>query len=183
MADNVLPALYNKVRAHLHSLLPEVPAISLTTDIWSSDVSPMALLSLTVHWIDCNFEMKAAVLHANQFRESHTAKHIQLAIEDMLNKWETDKKQVHVVLRDNARNMNRVMNDLGVPSVGCLAHSLNLVVHEGVLSQCNITDALANARKIVDHSKHSPQAYARLENIQVAMNIPVKCLQQDVQTR
>ncbi|KAJ8380963.1 hypothetical protein SKAU_G00017410 [Synaphobranchus kaupii] len=101
----------------------------------------------------------------------------------MLNTWGIDKQQVHVILRDNARNMKKAMDDMGVLSVGCIAHTLQLVVHEGLLSQRSITDTLANARKIVGHFKHSPQAYARLEDIQIDLKMPVKRLQQDVQVR
>lgn len=60
-----LLALYNEVSAHIHTLLAKnVTDISFTTDIWSSDVSPVSMLSLTAQWIDENFEMKRAILHA-----------------------------------------------------------------------------------------------------------------------
>jgi len=183
ISDTALPELYNKVHDHLRGLLSDVSAIGFTTDIWSSDVCPMSLLSLTAHWIDSTFDLKRAVLHAHQFRGSHTAEHVKQAIEEMLNTWGIDKQQVHVILRDNARNMKKAMDYMGVPSVGCIAHTLQLVVHEGLLSQRSVTDTLANARKIVGHFKHSPQAYARLEDIQIDLKMPVKRLQQDVQVR
>ncbi|KAK7922400.1 hypothetical protein WMY93_009302 [Mugilogobius chulae] len=46
-------------------------------DIWSSDVCPMSLLSLTAHWIDSSFNPVNVVLHANEFCGSHTAEHGQ----------------------------------------------------------------------------------------------------------
>lgn len=58
-----------------------------------------------------------------------------------------------------------------------------LCVHEGLLSQCSVTETLANARKIVGHFKHSPLAYSRLEDIQMDLNMDIKRLQQDVQVR
>lgn len=79
--------------------------------------------------------------------------------------------------------MKKAMDDLGVPSMGCVAHILQLVVHEGLLSQCSVTDTLANARKIIGHFKHSPLAYSRLEDIQIDLKMDVKRLQQDVQVR
>ena len=45
--------------------------ISFITDIWSSDVSQMSMLSLTAQWIDGNFEMKRADLHVQEFAGSH----------------------------------------------------------------------------------------------------------------
>ncbi|KAJ4939549.1 hypothetical protein JOQ06_028997 [Pogonophryne albipinna] len=101
----------------------------------------------------------------------------------MLNSWGIDKPRVHVILRDNARNMVKAMDDLEVKSVGCVAHTLQLAVHEGLLSQRSVIEALATARKIVGHFKHSPLAYSRLEDIQKDLKMDVKRLQQDVQVR
>ena len=41
------------------------------------------------------------------------------------------------------------MDDMEVPSVGCISHTLQLAVHEGLLSQCRITASPANARNMV----------------------------------
>ncbi len=94
----------------------------------------------------------------------------------MLNNWGIDKQRVHVILRDNAANMKKAMRDMGVPSVGCVAHSCQLCVHEGLLSQRSVTETPANARKIVGHFKHSPLAYSRLEDIQMDLNMDIKRL-------
>ncbi len=101
----------------------------------------------------------------------------------MLDGWKIPIAKVHVILRDNASNMKKVMDDLGVPSLGCVVHSLQLVVNEGLLSQRSVSDAIASARKIVGHFKHSPLAYSRLEDIQHEFQMPLNRLQQDVKTR
>ena len=54
-----------------------------------------------------------------------------------------------VILRDNVRNMKKAVDDMEVPSMGCVSHTLLLAVHEGLLSQCCITDSPANTRKVV----------------------------------
>lgn len=46
-SDVSLPALYEVVATHIHKLLDNVTDISFTTDIWSSDISQMSMLSLT----------------------------------------------------------------------------------------------------------------------------------------
>ncbi len=143
----------------------------------------MSLLSLTAQWIDSSFVLRRATLHVQEFRGSHTAVRIQQSMEKMLNNWGIDKQRVYVILRDNAANMKKAMRDMGVPSVDCVAHSCQLCVHEGLLSQRSVTETLANARKIVGHFKHSPFFYSRLEDIQMDLNMDIKRLQQDVQVR
>lgn len=50
--------------------------------------------------------------------------------EEILQTWGKPKTSVHVVLRDNAKNMIKAMNDAGLPSLACVAHTLQLAVHE-----------------------------------------------------
>lgn len=183
ITEKALPALQKKISDKLLVLLKDVPDVAFTTDIWSSSVCPMSLISLTAQWISSDYVLSHATLHAEEFRGSHSAERIQQVMEKMLNNWGLGKNRVHVILRDNAANMKRAMLDMGVQSVGCVAHTLQLVVHEGLLSQRSVIDTMANARKIVGHFKHSPLAYSRLEDIQIDLNMDVKRLQQDVQVR
>ncbi|CAI5678562.1 zinc finger BED domain-containing protein 4-like [Oreochromis niloticus] len=183
ISEEAIPGKYKQVRKFISESLEMIPTLSMTTDIWSSDVCPLSLLSLTVHWIDSSFTMQKAVLQAKEFRGSHTGESIAAAMEEMLNAWEIPKNKVHVVLRDNASNIKKAMDRLGVASLGCFAHTLQLVVNEGLLAQRGVCDAVTVGRKIVGHFKHSPQAYSRLEDIQMELNMSPKRLIQDVRTR
>lgn len=183
-SDVCLPELYNVVATRIHELLAsDIPAISFTTDIWSSDVSPMSMLSLTAQWIDVDFNLIKAVLHSQEFTGSHTASAISEEFEKMFDKWKIDKSKVHAVVRDNARNMVKAMSDMGLVSFGCVAHTLQLAIHDAVLCQRSVSDVVASCRKIVGHFKHSPLAYSRLFDLQVQFGIKIKRLQQDVSTR
>ncbi len=46
--EKALPALYKKIYDKLLVLLSDVPHVSFTTDIWSSSVAPMSLVSLHI---------------------------------------------------------------------------------------------------------------------------------------
>ncbi len=131
--DVALPELYQIVYSHINSLLHEnLTAVSLTTDIWSSSVSPMSMLSLTAQWITEDFEKRQVILHSQEFPGSHTAEALVAKYKDMLQAWNIPEEKVHVVLRDNAKNIAKAMRDCNLRSVPCMAHTLHLVVHEGV---------------------------------------------------
>ena len=52
-SDVALPELYQAVYSYVDGLLKQnISSISFTSDLWSSDVSPMSRLSLTAKWID-----------------------------------------------------------------------------------------------------------------------------------
>ncbi|XP_070410531.1 zinc finger BED domain-containing protein 4-like [Nothobranchius furzeri] len=162
LSETALPELYNRVSAKLAGKLKGVPALSFTTDIWTSDVK--------------------------KCRGSHNRDTIAAAIAEMLNNWGIPLEKVHVILRDNASYVKAALEDVAVPSLGCFAHTLQLVVHEGLMSQRCVSDALANSRNIVAHFKHSQLAQSRLEDLQREMqgagttSTPAR-LVQDVQTR
>lgn len=109
--------------------------------------------------------------------EAHTANDITDAMERMPCAWKFDKKKVHVILRDNAANMKKAMDLLGVPSLGCFAHTLQLIVQNGLLAQRGVSNAMANGRKTVTHFEHSPNAYSELEDVEDRLNIEPKHLQ------
>lgn len=183
LTDVCLPELYSVVYNHVEKLIVDAVYISFTTDIWSSSVSQVSMLSLTAQWLDKDFALKKAVLHSQECRGSHTAEAIASAFEGMFERWGIPKENVHVVVRDNARNMAKAASEFGVPSLPCMAHTLQLAVNGGALTQRSIADALAVGRRVVGHFKHSPLACSRFEDIQKELNMSVKKLQQDVSTR
>lgn len=184
ITDVMMPKVFDEVKKHVSALVHGVSAFSFTTDIWTSSVCPMSLLSLTTQWInDDEFTRHQVTLHAKPFRGSHTSQAIAGAFNSMLQTWGIPKTSVHIVLRDNAKNMIKAMSDAELPSLPCTAHTLQLAVHEGLLSQKSVADAVATGRRVVGHFKHSALAYSRLEDIQLEINQPAKRLQQDVQTR
>ena len=183
-SDVSLPALYDVVATQIHNLIDKNGLhVSFTTDIWTSDVSPVSMLSLTAQWLDEDFNLQKATLHAQECPGSHTAAMICQAFNTMLANWNITKDQVHVVLRDNARNMIKAMDECGLASLGCVAHTLQLAVNEAVLSQRSIADCVAISRKIVGHFKHSNVATSRLQDLQKQLGTKEARLQQDVATR
>uniref|UniRef100_A0A8C5MY44 BED-type domain-containing protein n=1 Tax=Leptobrachium leishanense TaxID=445787 RepID=A0A8C5MY44_9ANUR len=184
ITDVMLPKIHDAVKKHISSMLQkDMKAISFTTDIWSSSVSPVSLISLTAQWVDGDFTLQQVMLHAKKFQGSHTGQAIATMLEEMFETWAIPKSSVHVVVRDNAKNMIKGMEDAGLPSISCVAHTLQLAVSEGLLSQRSIADAVGVGRKIIGHFKHSNLAYSRLQDIQIQLGQPVKRLQQDVPTR
>ena len=83
----------------------------------------------------------------------------------MLAKWNIKPEQVHLIIRDNASDMVKAMSDGGFEDLGCFAHMLQLVIHDGIFCQRTIKDALAICRNIVGHFKRSPLAYSHLKTI------------------
>ena len=71
---------------------------------------------------------------------------------------------------------------LDILTLGCFAHTLQLIVHDGVLSQQSVIDILAICHRIVGHFKRSPLVYSLLNKIQQNLGLPQHRLIQDEPT-
>lgn len=134
----------------------------------------MSMLSLTATWVDKHFQRQQVLLHCQEMTGSHTAVNIAKTFDTVLQRWCLDKNRIHVVLCDNGRNISKVLDERNLPSLPCIAHTLQLIVNEGLLSQRSITDVVATARKIVGHFKHSTLVYSQLHDIQAQLGQPSK---------
>ena len=117
-----------------------------------------------------------------KFNERHTGDNIAIVYSDCVCEWKIESKIV-CALRDGGSNFVAGFNSCGVPSITCLAHSLQCVIHDGVLAQRDVQDLLAAGRRIVGHYKHSNVAFHLLQRIQAQLELKVCALYQDEPTR
>jgi len=183
ITDVVLLSIMKGVTAGVAKELTSVQWYSFTTDIWSTEVRNDSLHSFTVHWLTEIFERKEAVLHAHPLSGSHSGEMLCREYNAMLSKWKINNEQVHLIVRDNASNMVKPMSDGDFEDLGCFAHTLQLIINDGIFSQRAVTDLLAICRQIVGHFKCSPLAYDRLKSIQDRLQLKQHRLKQDVATR
>lgn len=101
----------------------------------------------------------------------------------MLQMWQIPRERVHVVIRDNVANMAKAMHEGGLPTLPCMAHTLQLAVHDRLLAQRMTTDILAMGRRIIGHLKHLSQAYCAFQDVQQQLGQNIKKFQQDMTTQ
>ena len=181
--ENIVTKIYDSLKEEVSKAVSGVEYFSFTTDIWSTCISNESLLSLTAHWIPDTFQRTVVMLNASRIDGSHTGAYIAQKIKEILESWFISTDKVPIVLRDNGSNMVKAMKDAKLPDLGCFAHTLQLIVHDGVLSQRAVINILAICRKIVGHFKHSSLAYSKLRHIQENLSLPQHKLKQDEPTR
>ena len=59
------------------------------------------------------------------------------------------------IIRDNGSNFVASLWDAGLPTISCLACTLQLVIHEGALAKPCVVNVLATGRRLVVHLKCS----------------------------
>jgi hAT family C-terminal dimerisation region/BED zinc finger len=177
----LMPATYEKVTSRVRDLLSEVDWISFTTDGLTNPSKSCSLLSFTGHFLHQSTRQKV-ILAAMVLENDHTGMYLASKLNEAIETWKLDGK-VHMGIRDNAANMISAMSIAKVADFGCMAHTLQLVLHDALFSQTTVENIVKKSRKIVTHFKHSEQACRHLSDCQVSCDVPVHRLIQDVETR
>ena len=104
---------------------------------------------------------RKVVLAAMVLEEDQTGAYLASKLTEAKRTWNLDTK-IHMGImgiRDNATNMVSAMRIAHVDDFGCMAHTLQLVLHNALFCQTTI---VKKSRKIVTHFKHSEQACRHL---------------------
>jgi len=149
--------------------------VSFTTDTWTAENTVQSIMGLTAHWLTDAF----VYLTVHRLLGI-----IQLlcAFQQMLSMCNIYSSRCHVVLRDNAANISKCFHIASILSLGCFAHTLQLCMRDGLLSQCAVSDIVTVPRKLVGHFKLLCSATSRLKELQVELGLPDHQLIQDVST-
>ena len=79
--------------------------------------------------------------------------------------------------------MVAAMNSANLKSLPCLAHSLQLIIKDGVLIQPAVQQLLATTMSLVEHYHRSNSSFQNFKKIQLQLNLPDHVFIQDVTTR
>ena len=171
-AESALPELYNEIKAVVTAEIISADSVSFTSDIWTCPTSHETYISLSGHWIACDFQHRDAVLHASHFPVSHTGVNISEKFRAMWEAWGLD-----------ASNMALGSTLAEIESVHCSIHLLQLVINDAMLSQRMVKDILAKSQRLCTHFNHSAQACTECKAIQNEQGLDPLLLVHDVPKR
>lgn len=181
LSQSLLPLLYGDILEKVRLVIAtEAEYVTLTTDTWTSNCTE-GYMAVTAHFITNNWELKSFLLECFSFTERHTAENLRNELVRVANDWNISRK-VHAIVSDNAANIGKAVQLTGWPHLGCVAHTLNLVVQNAVLT---IKPLQLKLKAIVGHFHRSTVAAQRFKEMQRSMkpeNEPLKLIN-DVETR
>ena len=162
--------------------------MSITTDAWTA-CNNQGYLSVTLHWIDQEWNMKSILLDLIPIHESHTG---LIFAENVFNTLETYHlgNKILAVTTDNAANMitfgqhlKEMLNDNynnDFMHFRCAAHILNIAVQEGIKL---INNPIEKARKFASKIKNSQPLFEELKRIFEMKEKPFLVPEVDIPTR
>lgn len=149
LAKQIIHDIHCNVGDSWTKMLQVAGNVSFTTDSWTTENIIHSYLGITVHWLLADFSHELFVLNCMLFNDKHMAHCNDTQFEQALDQWQIKKSRCHLIVRDNAANMAKCFKELELPSTSCFAHSLQLVINEGIISQRYVTNIFATCCKMV----------------------------------
>ncbi len=122
-----IPGLYDKCKAQVETELSQVKYYAATTDLWSSRTTE-PYISLTIHFIDEDFQLKSRCLQTAFFPEDHTSENIARGMREALTAWGLDERCLVCITTDNAANMVKAAALNKWTRLQCFGHRLHLAI-------------------------------------------------------
>ena len=138
---SVIHQLYNKFSAQLRKL---VPSFGPNNRLWTSHATE-AYLTITVHFIDAQWNLISRILQTCEMPEWHTSVNIASRLENAASEWNITDEHIVPVVSDNASNMRVAAEEVGWEYISCLGHTLQLAF-DSVLASDTLTRLTAAAR-------------------------------------
>ncbi|XP_074543295.1 E3 SUMO-protein ligase ZBED1-like [Halichoeres trimaculatus] len=182
--DTAIPQVYRKRRREVQADIATVKYFSTTADLWSSRTSE-PYISLTVHYIDDNFDLKSHCLQTSYFPGDHDGINIAAGLKEGLAAWVLSEERQVAITTDNTGNIIKAVENYNQwERVHCFGHRLHLAIENAVRSEGDrITRATGVCRKIVGHFSHSWKKRVALKTAQIEEKLPDHVLVTDCQTR
>ena len=130
-SDVAIPNLYEKCRTTVESELAQVEYFACTTDLWSSRTTE-PYISLTVHFLDREFQLKARCLQTQYFPGEHTGENIAYGLREALTSWHLEEEQLTCVTTDNGANIVKAIELNHWVRLQCFGHRLHLAIGKSI---------------------------------------------------
>ncbi|KAK6297662.1 hypothetical protein J4Q44_G00322450 [Coregonus suidteri] len=126
-SQTAIPELYKKCKEKVAAELKTVEFFASTTDMWSSRTAE-PYQSLTVHFIDEDFNLRARCLQTTYFPDDHTGENIAAGLREGLVSWDLHEENHVCITTDNASNMVLAARLNEWTRLQCFGHRLHLAI-------------------------------------------------------
>ncbi|XP_063075476.1 E3 SUMO-protein ligase ZBED1-like [Engraulis encrasicolus] len=177
-----IPHLYGECKAKVTSELENMEFYASTTDLWSSRTTE-PYMSLTVHFVNENFELCSRCLQTTYFPTDHTGENIAAGLKECLANWGLNEEAQTCITTDNATNMVKAMELNQWTRLQCFGHRLHLAIENAVKDDQRVKRATGLCKQLVAVFSHSWKKKAALKQAQQELNLPQQSLVTECPTR
>lgn len=180
----IIPKMYEFYKGIVIEQLKNIKGFGLTFDLWKS-IGAKCFITITIHFLNDDFNAMSFVLKTEQLTEAHTGKNIAKIVKTSLIEFfgnNINSVSEKFVVTDGAANMINAGEVLKWPRFQCFAHVLHNALTNG-MNEAKISDLVKKIHDLVTRIKSSAKIMSKFEELQKGLKIPQKKLKIDNLTR
>ena len=181
-SDYEIPRMYSDVRDNVVvPRLSQANSFAATTDMWTSG-SNDAYITVTVHFINNEWELCAYCLETVPMFSDHTGPNIADTISAILDNWDLSKDKLVAATTDSGSNIVSAFRILNAIRISCFGHNLDLAIKRG-LDSIRVKRAIGRCHSLVELFHRSWKKTRDLKQKQDELGLPQHKIIGDVTTR
>lgn len=122
-----IPTMYKDCRKTVEAEVSRAEYFACTADLWSSRTTE-PYLSLTVHFLDQEFDLKTRCLMTAFFPDQHNGENIAAGLSQALDAWSLQEEKLACFTTDNGSNIVKAIELNGWTRLQCFGHRLHLAI-------------------------------------------------------
>jgi hypothetical protein len=157
----ILKRQFDECMTNISTILNNSYGLGLTLDFWQEEFRKITYVSLTMHFVDENYNLKSRILNSNEFGfDKKTADNIKLWFNEKICQLKIESKK-YLVVSDNASNLVAAFGD---KRIACICHCINLAIQSAINDlidknsekfSSEFANFVEKSKSIVSHFKHT----------------------------
>ena len=176
-----LGTLVEEEKDSLRELLAATESVAVTADGWRSRTT-IKFVAITVHFMDQKGYLTPRLLNCSSFHVRSTGENIKDRMKEVFNEYNISSKIV-VAVTDDGSDIKCAVGLVGLTRHACFGHVLNTIVGWVLAAVPAIKLLRDKVSEVVTFVNRSANAWEDLMDCQRKLNMKVKRLAQDVDTR
>jgi len=180
--------LYDKVKEGLQlefvKDFPNVTGVSFTTDLWTSRNND-SFMSLTIHFINSDFNLFSFFIACTPFTGRHTGVAIAVNLDTFIANLNLNEEVHRACVNDNGSNIVLAAKESDEinSELRCNDHTIQLVILKAIKNSIELSKAIKNCTDLASHAHRSYLSTAKLQGACEELGIKAKKLNVPCTTR
>ena len=164
-----LPILYERVKEEMQKAFakdfPELKGVSFTTDIWTSRNND-SFISLTLHYINSEFELVRFLIACTPFIGRHTGEAIAVNLDSFISDLNLNEEVHRACANDNGSNVVLAAKESEEinTELRCNDHTLQLAITKAIKNSPELQGGIKKCTDLASHTHRSAPSTSRLQD-------------------
>lgn len=150
IAQSAMNDVYNSIYDNITSVvLPSISWYSVSFDCWTDCYRMFSYLTLNLHWISTEWEMKNVCLKTSLLEEPQSTTNISTEIQALLEEYKLKKEFIVCAVTDSGANISEAIKTLDISRSDCIAYAINLLIMDLLSDERlnNVRDLIVKLQK------------------------------------